>query len=95
MNLSAFRKSLEAANPPEGTSTALSVMWHAAKGDWEIAHKVAQSDKSENSAWAHAYLHRVEGDLSNARYWYQNAGRPEATVSLSQEWDDIVTALLS
>jgi hypothetical protein len=42
----------------------------------------------------HAYLHRVEGDLDNATYWYRQARRKAATGELSSEWDEIVAALL-
>jgi hypothetical protein len=42
----------------------------------------------------HAYLHRVEGDLGNAGYWYRQAGQPVAKDSLEAEWERIVSALL-
>ncbi|MEC7300969.1 MAG: hypothetical protein VXV97_00165 [Pseudomonadota bacterium] len=80
--------------PPDKAGSALQALWHAAKGDWETAHKVAQGDKSESGAWVHAYLHRVEGDLSNAGYWYRKVGRPQASNSLQEEWREIATALL-
>ena len=54
-------------------------------GDWDGAHALVQDDPSPEAAWVHAHLHRVEGDLSNARYWYRRAGRPEATESLEAE----------
>jgi hypothetical protein len=64
-----------------------------AAGDWDGAHGVVQDDPSPEAAWVHAHLHRVEGDLGNARYWYARAGRPEATGSLDEERDEIARAL--
>jgi len=66
----------------------------AAKGQWDQAHKIVQDESDANSAWVHAYLHRVEGDLGNAGYWYRQAGQPVAKDSLEAEWERIVTALL-
>ena len=94
MTLDAFKASVERDIPPETVGLALQALWHAAKGDWETAHKVAQDDKTELGAWVHAYLHRVEGDLSNADYWYVKAGRSQASNSLQEEWREIATALL-
>ena len=94
MNFDAFQASVEQDTPPDKAGLALQALWHAAKGDWETAHKVALDDKSESGAWVHAYLHRVEGDLSNAGYWYGKASRPQASSSLQEEWREITTALL-
>lgn len=60
-----------------------------AAGDWDGAHKMVQDDPSPEAAWVHAHLHRVEGDLANARYWYRRAGRPEATGGLDEEREEI------
>ena len=56
-------------------SPLLLALWHDAKGDWDGAHRVAQDVDGENAAWVHAYLHRKEGDASNADYWYRRARR--------------------
>ncbi len=64
-----------------------------AAGDWDGAHKAVQDDPSPEAAWVHAHLHRVEGDLGNARYWYARAGRPEATGSLDEERGEIARSL--
>ena len=69
-------------------------MWFAAKGEWVRAHELAQAAKGKSGDWVHAYLHRVEGDLSNAKYWYRRAGEPVHTGDLSLEWDEIAAALL-
>ncbi|MEJ0059074.1 MAG: hypothetical protein WDM79_05655 [Terricaulis sp.] len=57
----------------------------AAAGDWDGAHKLVQDENSQGAAWIHAHLHRVEGDLSNARYWYGRAGKPMATSDFDTE----------
>ena len=66
-----------------------------AAGDWDGAHAIVQDDPSPEAAWVHAHLHRVEGDLANARYWYRRAGRPEPTLSLDEERQQIEAALAS
>ena len=94
MTLDAFRDSLSGTAPPSGLAPGLVALWHDGRGDWDAAHLVAQDIEDETGAWVHAYLHRKEGDISNAGYWYRRASRPPASVSLDQEWVDIVTALL-
>jgi len=45
-------------------------------GDWHAAHKIVQQDEdSMLSCWAHGIVHLMEGDTSNARYWYREAKR--------------------
>ena len=74
---------------------AIEALWWAAHNDWTHAHEAAQSDQGVPAAWVHAYLHRVEGDLENAKYWYALAGKPVATAPLNDEWRAIAAALLS
>ncbi len=96
MTIEAFRHSLSDAVPPEGTNLAMQALWWAGKGDWDRAHGCAQQREGDPACdWVHAYLHRVEGDLGNAGYWYRRAERPVATVPLQQEWAAIATQLLS
>jgi hypothetical protein len=94
MTLDDFRATLSSATPPPSIRGALLALWHDAKGDWEMAHRVAQDVKDASGAWVHAYLHRKEGDESNAAYWYRRAGKPIAKTLLEEEWTDIVAALL-
>lgn len=94
MDLPRFKGSLADQEPPRGMSLPLQALWWAAKGDWNKAHAIAQSDESADAAWVHAYLHRVEGDRANARYWYAQAGRPPATAGIEAEWGAIAAALL-
>jgi hypothetical protein len=92
--LAAFRDTLSRPGPPAGLSAPLGALWHDARGDWERAHRIAMSADGRGAAWVHAYLHRKEGDLDNARYWYRKAKRPEATGALETEWAAIAAALL-
>jgi hypothetical protein len=94
MNLEEFRQSLLGDGPPQGLSVALAGLWWDAKGDWTKAHESAQQDEGPCGAWVHAYLHRKEGDSSNAAYWYQRAGKPLARASLKDEWLEIAGSLL-
>ena len=94
MDLTTFERSLEDAQPPAGLSKPLQALWHEANGAWEAAHDLAQADKGPEGAWVHAYLHRVEGDLRNAGYWYRRSGRPESKEALRDEWRAISKALL-
>lgn len=89
-----FHASLPYAEPPENLRPALQALWYAAKGDWNRAHDITQPGGPELD-WVHAYLHRVEGDLSNASYWYRRAGKPVAAVPLNEEWSALVRALLT
>jgi hypothetical protein len=94
MNFDQFETSLTQSAPPSGLSLALQALWWDAKGDWDKAHECAQVETGANGAWVHAYLHRREGDLGNAGYWYRQAGKPPATTGLAEEWRAIVLALL-
>lgn len=89
-----FYASLSDSAPTPGLEPALVALWWAAKGNWEGAHNTVQVESDASSAWVHAYLHRVEGDLGNAGYWYRQAGQPVAKDSLDAEWERIVSALL-
>jgi len=89
-----FRASVAGAEPAAGLDVPLSALWWAAKGDWDKAHKLVQDEDTRDAAWVHAYLHRVEGDLSNAGYWYRQAGQPVAEDALDAEWERMVSALL-
>lgn len=91
--MAAYIGSLDGAAPPPDISAPLAALWWAAKGDWDQAHRIVQDESSREAAWVHAYLHRVEGDLGNAGYWYRQAGQPAATDSLEAEWQRIVDAL--
>lgn len=94
MRIDEFVSTLADPEPPL-VSPLLRALWLDGKGDWEGAHRVAQGVDNPAGAWVHAYLHRKEGDLANARYWYRRARKAEATDSMDAEWRRIVTALLT
>ena len=85
---------LRALPEPPPASMAIQALWWAAHGDWQRAHECAQADEGGPSDWVHAYLHRVEGDLPNARYWYARAGKPAGSGDFDSEWTEIAKGLL-
>lgn len=95
MDLARFKKSLTSSAPPGGLAAPLEALWWEAKGDWTKAHEIAQEHEGQAPCdCVHAYLHRVEGDLGNAGYWYRRAGKPAANGSLKIEWEAMVASLL-
>ncbi|MGX1323394.1 hypothetical protein AB7M17_006847 [Bradyrhizobium sp. USDA 377] len=94
MNVAAFIASLDGAAPAPELNAPLTGLWWAGKGDWDRAHRIVQDESSRDAAWVHAYLHRVEGDLGNAGYWYRQAGQVAAKDSLEAEWQRIAATLL-
>lgn len=78
---------------PETLSIELKALWLQQAGDWDAAHDLCNEIPGPNGSWIHAYLHRVEGDLGNAQYWYQRAGKSMPDYTLQQEWLEIVTEL--
>ncbi len=93
MDFREFQASLEQADPPV-LPPLLQALWYDAKGDWERAHEITQDQPGPDAAWVHAYLHRKEGDHSNAGYWYRQAGRPRCSDSLETEWETLARDLL-
>lgn len=73
-----FEASLDAPTPPADALPPLLALWHGLRGDWKPAHEIVQAEDDADSAWVHGWLHRIEGDLANAAYWYDRAGRPVA-----------------
>jgi len=90
-----FRASTTEPRPRADLTPALLALWHDGRGDWEAAHQVAQDIEGPDGAWIHAYLHRKEGDLANAGYWYRRARKAECRESLDSEWASIVSAMLA
>jgi hypothetical protein len=89
-----FKDSLQENKIPKGLNRLLVALWLDAKGNWDEAHKIAQSVTTVNGSLVHAYLHREEGDLGNSSYWYSKAGKQLPNISLQEEWEQIVTFLL-
>jgi hypothetical protein len=94
MTIAIFKESLAGNEPPKNASVYLKALWYDANGNWDKAHSLIQDLPDANAAWIHAYLHRREGDLFNADYWYRRAGKSRPAVSLAEEWQLIVAALL-
>ena len=94
MNVAEFKESVTAAKPPDALSGPLRALWYEAKGEWDTAHEILQDESGPAGSWVHAYLHRVEGDESNAGHWYQRADRPHCKTPLAEEWEAISTQLL-
>jgi hypothetical protein len=79
---------------PVGVGDEVVALWQDAQGDWEGAHATVQDLETPAAAWVHAYLHRREGDQSNARYWYARAAKPACRLPLDEEWAAIASSLL-
>jgi hypothetical protein len=94
MSPTEFHASLEAADPPNNLSAPLTALWWDAKGDWPRAHNLVDELETTEAMAVHAYLHRREGSLSNADYWYQRAGRLYYRPALEEEWQALVEGLL-
>ena len=94
MTPQAFNLTLSDSDPPRVLAAPLAALWWAKKGNWDKAHRIVMDETGPDAAWVHAYLHRIEGDLGNAGYWYRQAHQPAATGALDDEWAALVEALL-
>ena len=92
--LEEFKDSLLSSHPPGNLSNYLKAMWYAGKDNWEKAHDLAQNIDDKNGSLIHAFLHRKEGDLWNAEYWYRKAGKIMPEYDLQKEWNEIVQIFL-
>ena len=95
MNIERFESTIKDAGPPAELPPLLTALWHDARGDWKRAHEIVQGEKGADAAHVHAYLHRKEGDLSNADYWYQRAKRRRPDTALDAEWRELAGLLLN
>jgi len=89
-----FKESLNLEQPNKGLSVQLKSLWYDGKGDWHQAHAQVDQLKDKESAWVHAYLHRKEGDIWNADYWYSKAQQIRPNISLEEEWEQLVLQFL-
>jgi hypothetical protein len=94
MTVQEFQASLANRSPPDGLRATLRALWFAGRDLWDKAHEVVQDEGGAEAAWVHAYLHRKEGDLDNAGYWYRRARRTMPSSGLDEEWVTIVATLL-
>lgn len=91
MNIGDFKNTLNSPEPPSHFSDLQKGLWHAAKGNWDAAHDIAQEHEgSKDFDHLHAHLHRVEGDEWNAGYWYRRAGAPMTSKPVNEELDDLI-----
>ncbi|MEX2593153.1 MAG: hypothetical protein WD426_10280 [Anditalea sp.] len=94
MKLDEFKNSLKENLPPQDLSVYLLSLWHDGKGEWDKAHSLIDSLSDGDAAHVHAYLHRKEGDISNADYWYRKAGKNRPSLNLEKEWESLVSDFL-
>ena len=94
MTIVEFKDSLKHPYPPEGLSIFLQSLWYDGKGDWHQAHSLVDSLSGNEAAHVHAYLHRKEGDTSNADYWYRRAYQKRPEIDLNREWEHLVEKFL-
>ena len=84
------------SQPPADLSEELQAMWHTKAGNWEDAHNIAQDIPSAMGSWIHALLHLIEGDIGNAGYWFNRAGKPKVPVDgIDELWTEIASELLA
>ena len=95
MTFEEFTKSINNENPDPELSEILTSLWWDKKGDWDTAHSIAQDIPTRQGSAIHAYLHREEGVLWNADYWYSRAGRVRPDISLEEEWTQLVHEMLA
>ena len=94
MDYSSFNHTLDMGAPPEDFPVEIKALWWERKNYWDTAHELVKDSHSTDSAWVHAYLHRKQGDLQNASYWYSKAGKPVSEIELNDEFKDILNTLL-
>ncbi len=94
MDIKEYKASLQQTEAPSNLNKPLQALWYAAKDDWNRAHELIQDESDADSAWVHAHLHRVEGDMFNAKYWYKSANRPTSDETFEREWEKIASDLI-
>ncbi len=94
MTYNDFLKSIASDNPKQDLPAPLQSLWWDKKGEWGKSHDIAQEIPSKDGFWAHAYLHRKEGDIWNADYWYSKAGKKRPNIDLDEEWESLVKHFL-
>jgi hypothetical protein len=95
MTYDQFIESVASDRPPGDLSETLTSLWWDRKGDWDKAHSIAQEIATVQGSAVHAYLHREEGVLWNADYWYRRASRQRPDTPLEVEWGALVEEMLA
>ena len=94
MNYKSFIELIKESKPPSSLKGIYLGLWYAKKNNWDLAHNIVQDINTDTASWIHAYLHRVEGDIGNANYWYNRAGKKSSTESLEIELNNIIRSIL-
>jgi hypothetical protein len=91
MNLQTLRQTTD---PESLSSKHLRALWYDQNGDWDTAHNIVQAMSDVNAMWIHAYLHRKEPDIWNAKYWYNRCGKPyPGEMGFDEEAAEILEAI--
>jgi hypothetical protein len=94
MTYDEFILTVENRELPAGLPLYIQALWYDAGNDWQKAHSLIDSLDDKDSCWVHAYLHRKEGDINNADYWYRRAQKQRPSMSFEEEWKTIALELL-
>ena len=89
MNITTFKSTLHQDTPPAGLKPAVRALWFDANNDWQKAHLEVDHLTDATAMHIHAYLHRKEGDMWNAGYWYSRANQEMSKSSLAEEWEQL------
>lgn len=89
MSIEEFKNSLH-LDKPSTVDPYLQSLWYDKNDNWNKAHDIVDALEDQKAARIHAYLHRKEGDLWNADYWYRRAKSIRPNVSLEKEWEQLV-----
>ena len=95
MTFDDFLQSVQDDHPPADLTDTLTSLWWDKKGDWDKAHFIAQNIATVQGSAVHAYLHREEGVMWNADYWYGRAGRRRPVIPLEDEWRELVDEMMA
>ena len=90
-----FLQTVQDEQPPDNLSDTLTSLWWDKKGNWDKAHYIAQNIATQKGSAVHAYLHREEGVLWNADYWYGRAGLKRPDIPLEEEWRKLVQEMMA
>src|SRR5438552_12039154 len=72
----------------------LRVLSHLRKNEWNKAHAIVMGMRDKLAFRIHGLVHRIEGDLDNARYWYGRASVPfRKSKSAASEIEEIAALL--
>lgn len=93
-NIQNFKQSVSDGKLPSDLTPHLLALWYDGRGDWKKAHDQIDHLEDKASSHVHAYLHRKEGDIWNADYWYRKSGFSRPDVTLEQEWEQLLSRYL-